>query len=260
MMLLILRMWQHSQGRRGLTADWMRRWSMDKPTGNPPNLREIPSCFAYLRIYARERAYSSMATETHYKKMKRMIYDTLRQLVTAGSPPIIARVYKMYPATHWSKVWRNIRDAWIDERVRSTWYEISHDLIATNVRLHKIRLADSPACRTCGDDDSLRHRLTVCRATETIWTWTRNRISWIMLMDPRWIPARWIMQPDFNLRPPKRHQATAWILGNMAFYIVHNYPHTNLQDYLHFLRRTKWKTYQMPKRQQKVGFYLEMLD
>ena len=37
--------------------------------------------------------------------------------------------------------------------------------------------------------DILTHRLTECKEGTAIWQWTKERVAWILRMDPRYIPA-----------------------------------------------------------------------
>ena len=53
------------------------------------------------------------------------------------------RIVKQWPHNDWDRVWRNLHTAWITNTLKSTWYNIIHDLIPTQERLAAIRLAAS---------------------------------------------------------------------------------------------------------------------
>jgi hypothetical protein len=88
------------------------------------------------------------------------------------------------PETDWKRVWTNLHDAWTAETITPMWYAVIHDLVSTNVRLHKIRLADTSDCKECGNVDTLSHRLTECGEGKNIWEGTRQVIAWIMRKTP----------------------------------------------------------------------------
>jgi hypothetical protein len=49
---------------------------------------------------------------------------------------------------------------------------IIHDLIPTNVRLHRIQLRDTDNCTQCARQDMMLHHLTECGVGCEIWEWT----------------------------------------------------------------------------------------
>jgi hypothetical protein len=65
-------------------------------------------------------------------------------------------------------------------RCRSKWYLVLHDLLPTKERLHKIALADTPSCTTCGQVDTLSHRPTDCGEGKKIWRWTKGHLATIL--------------------------------------------------------------------------------
>jgi hypothetical protein len=97
-----------------------------------------------------------------------------------------------------------------------------HNIIPTNVRLHRIRLTDTNKCTQCGRQDTKLNRLTKCGVRQEIWEWNRPRIAQIERTDPRRIPKEWPLRPFFKLWPPQIHQATLWFLASKGFYVVNH--------------------------------------
>lgn len=258
--LLITRLWKQCNRTHGVSSDWMQLWNIAKKKANPPNLSGIPMKYEYLRCYVRESAYLPVATwEQSTRCIKKHLYNNIRTFGNRTRSIPVSRIQRTYPNVQWAVVWRNISQAWVDEDVRSTWYEVVNDLIATNVRLHKIRIAATEQCQHCGEKDTLQHRLTECGDTKQIWTWTRARMSWFLRTDQRWIPEDWIWAPSYQVWPPQRHNAISWILGNMTYYVIKNRKTISMVDYLDYMQRSRWKTYQRKKRATKLGNYLEVL-
>jgi hypothetical protein len=136
---------------------------------NPPDIRQIPRQYEYLRVYAQEMAYVTPrelidGRRTYTKR----IYDTLRLMSANTAPTREIRMEHLYPGQDWSKVWKNIAKARITDEARSAWYSGFHDLIPTNFRLHNIRMADNEDCTLCGRRDNLTHRLTECGEGKSI--------------------------------------------------------------------------------------------
>jgi hypothetical protein len=135
---------------------------------------------------------------------------------------------------------------------------VIHDIIPTNVKLHRIRLTDTDVCTQCAWQDTLLHRLTECGETQEIWEWTLLRIALIQSIDPRHIPKKWLICLSFKLWPRPKHPATLWFLTNMVFYVISRHRTLSVTDYINFMRRTQWKTNKGSKRMQYFGNYLEV--
>jgi hypothetical protein len=143
--------------------------------------------------------------------------------------------------------------------LKANWFRVIHDILPTKKRLHTIRLTDSALCSTCGERDTIMHRITECGEGREIWEWTRKHIAWIMRMDPAWIPHEWTLRPQFHILPPRRHRAVVWIIAHMVWCRVQKSRTPSAQEYLDFLRRDRWKAYQETGRLNTVGNYLRIL-
>ena len=260
LMLYMVRQCNYGNSESGITYEWLRYWQLTGDPKNPPNIQDIPLSLEYLRCYALERAYMQTATsDQSISSVKKNMYRTLRFIRNAGSPPTTLRVKTIHPDIAWETVWKNISNSWTEESVRSTWYEVAHDLIPTNVRLHKIRISETEDCRHCGKKDQLAHRLTECGAAETIWAWTRTRISWFLRMDQKWMPDEWLWAPSYSLWPAQRNRATSWILAHMIHYVLNNNRALSMEDYIDYMQRARWKSNQQKDRIKMVGRYLDVL-
>jgi hypothetical protein len=120
---------------------------------------------------------------------KRRITSTMTLILSMTVAPPIMSIERLWPDTYWTKVWRNIQAAPVSEHMKAQWYIITHDLLPTNERLHKIRLSTTDKCRHCNMTDTLSHRRSECGEGHSTWYWTRRRIATILRLDERHIPA-----------------------------------------------------------------------
>jgi hypothetical protein len=182
-------------------------------------MRAIPGTMAYLRTYFLEWAYMEPQRQGEtYRSFTRQMYDTLRNISTAGNRPREVRIMQLQPAVDWSIVWGNLHTVRFFYRARSAWYMVIlvHDITPTNVRLHRIRLVDTENCTQCGRHDTMLHCLTECGIGKEIWEWTRTQIPRRQRTDPRRIPADWLFRLCFKSWPCQRHQAIMWFLAHMV--------------------------------------------
>jgi alkylhydroperoxidase family enzyme len=186
------------------------------------------------------------------KAFKKRIYNALRTMERAAIGNKEMRIVKQWPQNDRDRVWRNLHTAWITDTLKSTWYNIIHDLIPTKERLAAIRLAASNQCDRCAKADTLIHRLTDCTPSADIWKWARSRLAAILRTDQQCIPNEWTTRHHFHLCPPQRHNATVWTIAHLVRYIT-NEHRLSLTDYIDFLRRARWKAYKMPRRMRIVG-------
>ena len=156
-------------------------------------------------------------------------------------------------------MWTNLNAAWIPNKMRTTWYQVIHDIVPTNDRLARIRLCDDPHCTLCKKTDKILHRLTECNATENIWDWTLERMALVLRTSPRHIYPKWTIRPDFNVWPPQRKQAILWLIAHMVYYCVNHWQRLMATDYADFLRRARWKAYQKAQRRERITNYLVVL-
>ena len=82
----------------------------------------------------------------------------------------------------------------------------------------------------------------------------------ILHMHHKFIPQEWILRPAFLYWPPQRHTAFLRILAHLAQYRLQAHPRLSLRDYMDFLQRSRWKTYQQARTRPRQGRYLDVPD
>ena len=170
------------------------------------------------------------------------------------------RVTSQWPQTSWSAVWKNLGEAPVPGATKAAWYKVVHDILPTNKRLYRIRMVPTDMCRKCARTDTLVHRLTECGERGQIWTWTKQRQAWILRTIPERISRDWILRLHFTLWPPRRRRAVLWILANLVIFRTQQQRELTLQDFIDFMKRSKWKIYQSYKRGESVVNYLSVID
>jgi hypothetical protein len=191
---------------------------------------------------------------------RRRIYARLVTILSRETPAHPLRIQQNQPTANWDNIWRNLHEAPIDTAGKTAWYFAVHDIMPTNARLHRIRLADTTACAQCGREDTVLHRITGCGETAIIWNHTRTILGLILRTDNRHIPATWTIRPDFLHDPQQKREAILWMLAHHVAYTLRARRRLSLVDYMDFLRRARWKLYQTTKRPRITGNYLTMLD
>jgi len=156
---------------------------------NPPYIRRIPPTLDHLRTYIQETAYIDLWKHgKHPRTLRGRVYWKMRSMAEAGNPPLVMRIVHLHPAADWGRLWDNLTKCWTTEAVKIIWYKVIHDILPTNERLHKIRLAETPLCASCGELDTIQHRVADCCEGARIWLWPKRRIAWILRIDPEHIP------------------------------------------------------------------------
>ena len=259
--LFLLRMEEQQMNHESFTADWLRYWFKQRQVPNPPDKKRIPAKLEYLYRYNIEAAYMSPKGTTEGKlTYKKRIYQGLLTSIheAAGRPEM--RIQKIWPETDWTQVWKNLHDAPISEDIRCTWYTVIHDLTPTNERLHRINMTSSNKCQQCDSPDNMTHRLTECGEGEQIWQYTATLIARMLRTRPSNIPVEWLLRPQFQIWPPKRSRAILWTLANTVTCRMQQNATPTLQEFMDFMRRSRWKMTQNERRLHLVGNYLTVMD
>jgi len=123
------------------------------------------------------------------------------------------RIEKLWPHADWKVIWNNLAETPTSEADISVWYKGINDIIPTNVRLHRIKMASTDTCKKCGEVDTLLHRLTECGEGKTIWDWTQKFIARMLRTSPSNIPRDWLLRPEFCLWPPQSQRAVMCVLS-----------------------------------------------
>jgi hypothetical protein len=126
--------------------------------------------------------------------------------------------------------------------------------------IESIRLAPTDLCPKCNVTDSLSHRLIECGHGTQHWEWTKCRLVLMLRTDRRWIPADWLLRPQFRFWPPSRHRAVSWTLATITEFRCQQGTLLTTCDLHDFFQRAKRKLYQSHNRVRLVGNYLDVLD
>jgi hypothetical protein len=68
-----------------------------------------------------------------------------------------------------------------------------------------------------------------------------------------------LLQPDFHFYPPQRQRAVIWLMGHIVYYVITKQDMMSLEDYVEFLKRTRWKTYNNKGGRQLFGNYVTVI-
>ena len=169
------------------------------------------------------------------------------------------RVLRLWSNTDWTTIWKNLHEAPAPETSKVKRHSCIHGVVTTHDRLHRIQTVSTNLCGICNNTDTFLHRLTECGEGPTMWEWTRWRLAIIHRTDPKYIPTEWLLRPTLKMWPSQRHRAVLWTLTNFVVYRLHQRRTLTPQDYLDFLRRAKWNTYNTKNRKSIVGDYLRVI-
>jgi len=194
------------------------------------------------------------------KSYKRRLYSTLKELSDNAAPPQEMRIVKKWPTIDWKVVLRNLVETPSLESDIVHWYNVIHDVIPTNERLQCIRISPTDGCNVCDRKVTLSHRLTECGEGRDTWALVQSIIARMLRTIPARVPVEWLLRPSFCIWPPQRHRAVLWVLSQFVTFRIHHHPTLTSNDLTDFLRRTKWKMYQTPKKCQRVANYLTVSD
>ena len=163
MTLFMLRMEKQGRMTDTFTADLLTKWRLHGREPNTPRIKRIPTKFDYLYRYNIESAYApSRETSRHSRAYKRRLYTALLTSIQAAAGFPELRVQKLWPNIDWARIWKILNDAPVPENTRCIWYQVIHDIIPTNVRLHSIHMVIWDTCRRCAATDTLELRLIAC--------------------------------------------------------------------------------------------------
>jgi len=194
------------------------------------------------------------------KIYKKRLYNTQLTMLQAEIPCDRMRIERICPDTHWNTIWKNLWATPAPETTKAIWYKALHDIFPTNDRLHTTNISPTDRCTRCQEKDTIQHRITGCEEGSQQWSWTKQRIAYMLRTDPLRIPDGWPLRPDFTLWPPKRHRAVLWLLAHYVCFRTRQYGGLTTLDYFDFLKRCRWKLYRGKNRLDQVGNYLSTLD
>jgi hypothetical protein len=169
-------------------------------------------------------------------------------------------IKRLWPNTDWYTLWKKVHNTPIPATMKASWYKVIHDIIATNVRLHKIRMSSSDKCRQCGAVDTLLYRVTECGDGAKIWHWSSQKIATILRTTARNISSDWILCPQCAIWPPTRRHAVTWILANVVHFQTRPSYASATSTFISFVKSNKIDTYNRANRSSIVANYLCVVD
>ena len=63
-----------------------------------------------------------------------------------------------------------------------------------------------------------------------------------------------------SVTSPRRRRAVLWVLANLVIFRTQQQRELTLQDFIEFMKRSKWKLYQSHKREASVGNYFSVIE
>jgi len=123
------------------------------------------------------------------------------------------RIERQCPEADWETIWKTLAATSTSEEDKANWYRVIHDIIATNDRIHRIRIVPTDLCSECTQNDALMHRLTEYGENKSNWELIPNQIARMRRVAPKNIPKEWLLRPQMSLWPPQRQRAVLWILA-----------------------------------------------
>jgi hypothetical protein len=157
-------------------------------------------------------------------------------------------------------MWRNIHQVPITENQRARWHKITHDIIATNLRLNTINMSSTNKCRNCEEIDTTIHIIGTCNEGARCWDLTLNKIARILRTIPRNIPTEWTIYPECDICPKTRHRAVLRLLAQQVSFRLTQTEGDTICDYVTYGRRNKARIYQHKNRRKMIANYLCVED
>jgi hypothetical protein len=196
------------------TAKWLTKWRLHGRTPNPPHIKMVPMTFDYLYRQNISSAYTPMRGPSQQpKSYKRRLKPALLTSINAVAVFPEIRVQKLWPNVDWLRIWKNLNKAPVCEDTRCIWYHVIHDIIPTNVLLHRISMVLSDTCRRCTATDTLEHRLLACGHGRKIWHYTKTLLARMMRTIPTHMPDDWPFRPHFSIWPSQKTPCNIMVIS-----------------------------------------------
>jgi hypothetical protein len=174
---------------RNLHLPMDKKMESERNRCQPPNKDTTPANIEYLAQYNLDSAYiNSQSTNESLHAYKKRIYNTILYYIQRHPDAPTKRIERLWPLNDRDTTWKNLHDTHIPSCQTAICYKTVHDILRTNVRLHKINMSSTDKCRYCDTQDTILHRLIKCGATQLMWKWTANKIATIVRTVVRYIP------------------------------------------------------------------------
>jgi hypothetical protein len=170
------------------------------------------------------------------------------------------RIVRQRSDIHWDAVWKNLHHAPVLERYKSEWYNVIHDILRTQDRLHKVRLSSTNKCRNCPEPDIIANRIITCGNGREIWHWTKIKVAQIINKTPDHIPDKWPTCPHYILPSPQPNRAVSWMPAILVESRTQSQRELTLQEYIDIFKRSRCKLSTKVTQRRGVETVLQMLD
>lgn len=164
---------------------------------NPPFVNSIPQKFQHMRIALQESAFlpaeimGSLTSCSIYIFFLKRLKD--------------AKIVRQDPIREWKAVFKNLHSKHLSSNLRSTWYIVMHQKIATNELLYQQQRRQDPFCDRCPNEvDTVSHTIFKCGINRRIWHHQRELL---IRCDRRLIslgPTDWIYPTMKQIRRTHR--------------------------------------------------------
>jgi hypothetical protein len=149
--------------------------------------------------------------------------------------PRRVRVEELLPNTNWPLVWSNVQSRVLTLAARSSWFEVVHDLLPTNSRLHRINRSATDRCAHCGRWDTALHRVSTCGEAAVIWRWLHDKLAHINAVPPQGLAQDFLVRPDVQLSSHKpTHNTAIWLVGHTVMAVLSAPRAPSLPDVVDF--------------------------
>ena len=129
------------------------------------------------------------------------------------------RAEKQCPEAEWKIIWKNLELTPTTGEDKANWYKVIHDIIPTNERLHRIRIARTDICIECNQKDTLIHRMTECGGNADNWKRIQNHIARMLRVAPNNNPHEHLIRPQMYLGPPQTKSSN---MAACKICVIHN--------------------------------------
>jgi len=156
----------------------------------------------------------------HPKANKKRLYTDILTIIRAAAGCPELHVQKLWPNIDWVRKWKFFNDVPVPDNTKCIRYQVIHDLIPTNVRLNRMNMIPSDACRRCIKTDTLEYRLIACCEGRRIRHYSETLIASMLRTIPARITDDWILHQQFNIWPHKRHRAILCVIDKTVIFRI----------------------------------------
>lgn len=233
------------EGGASFSTAWLHYWKSQLDLHIPLDLSQLPTYNVHLKTLLLELCYLDLLKMDFRIVCTKYIYNRL--LNSLPHPEMrIARI--IIPGVQLSQVWKNITSHFLPVDIRSVWYMVTHDILPTKERLHRIHMVDSDRCTACGQQDTIIHRLVYCSRVVPVWERLLIYLRRIESKFSDWFKHYHLIWPDFHISPPDRHVAVIWTIAHTVYFTVQYQEIISRETYIDYMCSEKLKFFHRKRR------------